>query len=46
MICCGPLDDRYKTEKIEASLVRLEWAQNVGRLARVCICLCICFVFF
>ena len=26
------VDDGYETEKVEASLVRLEWAQNVGRL--------------
>jgi hypothetical protein len=39
MICCSPLDDEYETEKINVSLVRLEWAQNVVRA-------CICFVFF
>ena len=38
MICCGPLDDGYETEKIKALLLKLECVQNVGRV-------CICFVF-
>jgi hypothetical protein len=36
MICCGPLDDGYETEKIKALSLRF---QSVGRLVQVCISL-------